>query len=91
MQDVLKNPPASVQETCDLFLQQKGVNKDDAAASVLTQAVAFGCAATASRQMSQVGTDATASNAVNRVLHESRLVVIEATLVSNAINDQTSH
>lgn len=49
MKQVFQNPPGSVQDTCDEYLQRKGVARDDRAAAALSEAVAFGCAATAGR------------------------------------------
>lgn len=49
MKQVFLNPPNSVQATCDQYLQRKGVQPGDKAAAALSEAVAYGCAATAGR------------------------------------------
>lgn len=80
MRSVFANPPASVQETCDLFHELKGVSPTDPAARVLSEAVAFGCAATAGRQMAKLPAEDRRCNTradLSQVLQESEQVFME--------------
>ncbi len=80
MRSVFANPPASVQETCNLYIERKGVSASDPAALVLSEAVAFGCAATAGRQMAKLpATDRRCNTRadLSQVLQESEQVFME--------------